>query len=275
MEERKGTKVSFVTAILFFLVILAIVGFAICCVGMQKKCREEKIALQLEVEDIKKEVEVLEEKEVEKEDQTEENLLELRTNKVVNPIETLHSDVKEVIEEYSSYPNYLRIKSIKENSIDYPVGEDNYLVELDYYVINYLTETEYQKLMDDERILIDGVEYIFKNDNNDLLNWNFGYIEAKEKKENDIPGYGIIKSEKGQGYYFAYEIGGVSNYVDHIEKVIQVNMSKDTKISIATANDGDYTLETYPYKLTDEFLKNNKVTLIKINDEIYVHIDVR
>lgn len=63
--------------------------------------------------------------------------------------------------------------------------------------------------------------------------------------------------------------------MDHIEKVIQVNMSKDTKISIATANDGDYTLETYPYKLTDEFLKNNKVTLIKINDEIYVHIDVR
>lgn len=67
MEERKGTKVSFVTAILLFLLILAIVGFAICCVGMQKKCREEKIALQLEVEDIKKEVEVLAEEKKEKE----------------------------------------------------------------------------------------------------------------------------------------------------------------------------------------------------------------
>lgn len=274
MEEKNG-KVTLTTAILFFLLIIIIVGVALIYVGLTEKHNAEKVELQNNLQNKVEQLEDNKEGTAEilwKNENSEDKILEIDTSRRANTLESLNNDVDKVLNEYSKYPNYLRISSIKENSKEYFVGEENLWVELEYHVMNFLTEKEYQNLVKNKKILIDGREYIFKNDNNNNLNLNYGYIMPKESNLEDI-GYSIQKTE--YGYYFVFEVGGASVNIDYIDKVIPVKMSKSTKISIATADDGEYTLETYPYELTDEYLKNSKVTLEKINNEVFVLIDVR
>lgn len=241
------------------------------------KLEKEKAELDKKVEDLEKQVEELKKGAEVSNNNTLTNETQNNTN-TNSSIETITTnDLKIIASNQNEECDYIRITSISKKS------DNSYLIEADVYNAIRISQTQYNQMVKDKKIVLNNIEYpYYKSDDEDGLSQDFGYgyIVSKDYVDSQVyeVEFGVFKI--GNEYVFLHEIGGVSRVIDNKVKTINITLTGNTWVNCFPTGES-YTLnECYTNEnLLDRIrnLDNNFVTLgySEENNAPIIGIDMR
>ena len=262
-EDENEIKLSLTTVIMIFLVFVVVVvlgGMYFCCRCIPR-LKEE---LSVTPESIKDVVKTNINESIEK-DIPIQRVIE--DNKEA-PENISYDELISLLKKMNKLEEF-RVTSIKKQN-------DEYTITANYYVPKVLTEEKFNNLQEQQIIVLDGLEYTYKNDKDNLFLFNegYGYVVNKDNiKSSD--GYSIVKF--GEGYAFQKEIGGVSTIVNKIDKKINVKLDKNTIVEESPFNNIEQVHTLADTSWDNDYINNNRITL-ELNTEnnsVYINRDVR
>ena len=261
MDERKEIKLSLTTVIILFLIFLVLVvvgGMYFCCRCIPRLKEELSVTPENINEVVETNMNKIEE---------QENSIALNLSNDEKTIYT-HDEMEKILKKQDGLEEF-RVTSVEKQN-------DGYIVTVDHFVPQIITETEYYQMKEKQIITLNGKEYVYKNDKESqyIYNEGYGYV-INSDDQNGSDGYTVIKYNNGFAFY--REIGGVTTVLNKINKTINTKLDKDTVVvEFPFIKEEEKTLGTIDWN--DEFIKNNKITLVLseyYNEEICLLIDNR